>query len=215
MIAKQWLQLGLLVMAVQAGFLTLPVMATDETDVSELIDAVESERGPDTAICSYNEQILLAEGPFEQITVCEFLYLADWSEEIRQLFLTELALPVPVLETETTRAAVRTEKPARPRSSSYSGGVEQWRSLVAKYFAAGDVDHALSVIDCESKGGDPNTQHPRSHASGLFQHLPKYWAERSAAAGFSGADIFNPEANVAVAAWLAYSEGWYHWPNCG
>ncbi len=97
---------------------------------------------------------------------------------------------------------------------TYSAGVEQWRPLVAAYFRPGDVDRALRIMQCES-GGDPNIMHDFSNpasASGLFQHLGKYWATRSAAAGYGGVSIFDPTANVAVAAWLRDQPGgWQHW----
>ena len=215
MIAKRWLRLGLLVMAVQAGFLTLPVMATDETAVSEVIDAVKDEGEPDAAICSYNEQILLAEGPFEQISVCEFLYLRGLSEATKELFLAEIAgLTEPPEYVRSKIRVASSQSSSAPPVTVNTGGTEQWRTLVSTYFQAGDVDRALGVIACESRG-DPSAHNGSSGASGLFQHMPRYWSERSSAAGWSGASIFDPEANVAVAAWLAYSDGWGHWPNCG
>ena len=88
--------------------------------------------------------------------------------------------------------------------------VEEWRSLVAAYFLPGDVDQALRVISCES-GGDPNAQNASSGAAGLFQHIPAYWEARAAAAGMSGASIYDPIANVAVSAYLVYTDGWGHW----
>ena len=87
--------------------------------------------------------------------------------------------------------------------------VEQWRPLVAVYFPAEDVERAICLVAYES-GGDPNATNSTSGAAGLFQHLPRYWSERSAAAGWAGASIYDPEANVAVAAWLRLS-GWQHW----
>ena len=90
-------------------------------------------------------------------------------------------------------------------------GVEQWRELVARYFDARYVDDALSVMQGES-GGNPDAKNPNSSASGLFQHLARYWDGRSAAAGWAGADIFDPEANIAVAAWLSKGgSDWGHW----
>ena len=89
--------------------------------------------------------------------------------------------------------------------------VDDWRPLVASYFEAAEVERALDVVRCES-GGDPSAKNPYSTASGLFQHLGSYWGERSAKAGISGADIFDPVANVTVAAWLVYEGGgWSHW----
>jgi hypothetical protein len=104
-----------------------------------------------------------------------------------------------------------TTSTAKPRSTvRWTGSVEQWRSLVAAYFRAGDVDRAMRIMACES-GGNPNADNPRSSAAGLFQHLGKYWASRSAAAGWAGYSIYHPEANVAVAAWLRDAAGWGSW----
>lgn len=85
--------------------------------------------------------------------------------------------------------------------------VEQWRSLVASYFSPAMVDQALSIIQCESLG-DPNAYNPYSGASGLFQFIPGTWAVTSVKAGFGGSSVFDPEANIASAAWLAsYYQG--------
>jgi soluble lytic murein transglycosylase-like protein len=91
--------------------------------------------------------------------------------------------------------------------------VEGWRSLVAGYFKAQDVDLALAIIHCESRG-DPGAVNPRTGASGLFQQMPHLWPSRSSAAGFAGASILNPQANIAASAWLVYSGGgWRHWTD--
>ena len=94
--------------------------------------------------------------------------------------------------------------------------VSDWRPLVSQFFEPHHVNRALTVIRCES-GGNPWAKNPRSTASGLFQHLASLWPERSAKAGWSGADVFDPVANVAVASWLVYEAGgWSHWyPSAG
>jgi hypothetical protein len=114
----------------------------------------------------------------------------------------------------TTEAPPVTEPPVE--TSYIPPGTEPWVGLVEASFASGDVGQALMVIWCESKG-DPSATNGSSGAAGLFQHLPKYWAERSAAAGWEGADIYDPAANIAVAAWLVYEGGgWSHWgPSAG
>ncbi len=90
-------------------------------------------------------------------------------------------------------------------------GAEDWRPLVASFFEPTDVDRAIRVIRCES-GGNPTAKNPRSTASGLFQHLASMWGDRSVAAGVAGSDVFDPVANVQVAAWLVYEGGgWSHW----
>lgn len=106
-----------------------------------------------------------------------------------------------------TRAAAPARAPAPPPAPR---PVEEWRSLVSSYFAASDVDKALRVISCES-GGDPNAVNSASGAAGLFQHIPRYWAERASAIGLPGVSIFDPVANVAAAAFLVYTEGWSPW----
>ena len=89
--------------------------------------------------------------------------------------------------------------------------------LVDQFFDEPDRPWALRVAFCESSAqpGDVSSDavHSSSRASGWFQHLPKFWDERSEAAGFAGVDILDPVANVGVAAWLLYetSQGSGHW----
>jgi hypothetical protein len=89
--------------------------------------------------------------------------------------------------------------------------------LVAEYFVKEDWPWALRVAFCESSAqpGDTTStaRHNGSGASGWFQHLPKFWEERTGKAGVPGADIMEPETNVLVAAWLLYetTQGKGHW----
>lgn len=94
-------------------------------------------------------------------------------------------------------------------------GADGWRHLVALYFEPEDIEQALDIIRCES-GGNPSAANPTSSARGLFQHLGSVWDERAADAGLPGADILDPEDNIAVAAWLVYEGGgWSHWNASG
>lgn len=94
--------------------------------------------------------------------------------------------------------------------------MEEWRPLVEQYFPPELVEEALSVIDCESNG-DPLAVNSRSGASGLFQFMPGTWTWASSLAGWDGANVFLPEANIAVAAWLVQDSidrgnpAWTHW----
>lgn len=107
------------------------------------------------------------------------------------------------------------DRKGRGGEASPSAAVDRWRPLVEYWFPPGEVEKALRVIWCESRG-NPDAVNPAStQASGLFQHLPEFWPQRSQAAGFPGSSIFNPTANVGVAAWLVNRDGWGHWPNCG
>lgn len=109
---------------------------------------------------------------------------------------TTVAAPAPDDTTTTTTPA----PPPEP-GGEFPPAVERWRPLVSAYFPSGRVDGALTVIQCESNG-DPNAYNPYSGASGLFQFLPSTWATTSPRAGFDGASVFDPEANVGTAAWL-------------
>ena len=86
------------------------------------------------------------------------------------------------------------------------------RELVTQHFQPDDVNRAIRVAWCVS-AFNPAAVNPTTGASGLYQHLPEDWAERSAAAGHPTASIFDPDANVAVAAWMLYElpGGWSHW----
>ncbi len=97
------------------------------------------------------------------------------------------------------------------QQGQFPPNVERWRGLVGAYFPAPIVNQALSVMEGESQG-NPNATNPTSGAAGLFQHMPQYWAERSRSAGVPGANIYDPSANVRVAAWLyKQSNSWSHW----
>lgn len=88
----------------------------------------------------------------------------------------------------------------------------QIRSLVETFFRPEDVSRAIRIAWCESSF-NPENVNPVTGAAGLFQHAPDTWAARASAAGYPGADILDPEANVAVAAWMLYElpGGWSHW----
>ncbi len=94
--------------------------------------------------------------------------------------------------------------------------VERWRPLVVRHWTqtGQPADYTLSVMWAESRG-NPNAVNSTYGASGLFQHLPGYWQARSAAAGWAGADIMEPETNIAVAAWLFGQQGWGAWEATG
>lgn len=84
----------------------------------------------------------------------------------------------------------------------------QVRALVSEYFRAEDVNTAVRIAWCESRF-DPEAVNLRTGAVGLFQHLPQYWEDRAASAGFPGADATDPRASTAAAAWAVYDgAGW-------
>jgi hypothetical protein len=93
------------------------------------------------------------------------------------------------------------EASARPVSSAVVADVEQWRGPVAAYFPADEVDRALCIMWHESRG-DPNAYNP-STATGLMQVLQSTWGDLG--------DLWDPEENIRVAAYLWADGGWGHW----
>jgi soluble lytic murein transglycosylase-like protein len=70
------------------------------------------------------------------------------------------------------------------------------------HFAPDLSEHALEIMQCESLG-DPNAVNPYSGASGLFQFMPGTWAVASVQAGVGDRSVFDGEANIIAASWLA------------
>ena len=87
-------------------------------------------------------------------------------------------------------------------------------ALINEYFLPEDREWALKVAFCESscRSWDIGaTEVSHAFAVGWFQHLAKYWQDRSEKAGWGEYHPFHGEANVAVASWLFYSSGKHHW----
>ncbi len=80
------------------------------------------------------------------------------------------------------------------------------RALVSLYFESTDINRAVRVAWCESRF-DPKATDLRTGGVGVFKHLPRYWDDRVAKAGFKGADPTDPEASIAAAAWAVYHDG--------
>jgi hypothetical protein len=121
------------------------------------------------------------------------------------------AFPVAVsAPAATTTVPITT--PTLPRPPAVVLSEAEVRGLVTTYFRPEDVERAIQVAFCESNF-NASAVNPRTGASGLFQHMPRYWNERSTLAGWAGASFFDPQASTAVAAWLFYSGsgGWAHW----
>ncbi len=91
--------------------------------------------------------------------------------------------------------------------------------LIRTYFLPEDRAWAFRVVFCESSGQPDdvfNEAVSSALAVGWFQHLKKYWDTgyrkgRAWDAGFGGYSIFDPIANVGVAAHLFYTSGAHHW----
>ncbi|MEN8238236.1 MAG: hypothetical protein ABFR53_03430 [Actinomycetota bacterium] len=130
---------------------------------------------------------------------------------------TTTQAPTSTATTTTTTAPSSSSPKWSPNWPADAGGirdVEAWRPLVEQYWAADRVDCVLGIILTESRG-DPRAYNSASGASGLMQHLIKYWPGRAASAGFKDSDglvasPYNGEANIAAGAVIAGSgDNWY------
>lgn len=149
----------------------------------------------------------------DRFCVHRALTRAELAELLTRAFGLVPPSPMPAIPDEVVAA----HHVGTVQYSSPGGGSDAWRPLVATFFPSVDIDRVMRILACESNG-DPDAVNPTSGAAGLFQHIPRFWEERSAAAGYGGSDIFDPVANIAVAAWLAYDApagGWQHWVCTG
>jgi hypothetical protein len=70
--------------------------------------------------------------------------------------------------------------------------------------------HLKDIAWCESRWF-PGAHNRSSGASGVFQFLSQTWRYASVRAGWAGASVFDPVANVYTAAWLYRVHGPSQW----
>ena len=113
----------------------------------------------------------------------------------------------PSLDTTTTSAAASSS--ARPGGTLERNATlteAEVRAIVATYFAPEDVGRAVRAAWCAS-AFNPDAL-AGDGSAGLFRVPVDLWGEYSAAASVDGADILDPAANAAVAAWMVDTLGW-------
>ncbi len=115
---------------------------------------------------------------------------------------TTSATTAPSTSSTTTSTAPSADSGGDWPPIPISDRVMSWRPLIEQHFAPDLVLDALVIVQCESLG-DPEAVNPYSGASGLFQFIPGTWAVASVRAGVDGQSVFDPEANVIAASWLA------------
>lgn len=206
-------------LAEQAQFQEVQAELDDE--VAHLADLYSRA---DDRVAEAVRQAQVADSRYRAALSAVDLARAREAERLRQEERDTTTTTQPGSTTTTTTSGggtTPTTAPATTTSTSGGGGgpwnhppaVEQWRSMVQTFFPSNRVEEALRIIDCESNG-DPDAYNPYSGASGLFQFLPSTWASTAPNAGYPGASPFDPEANIASAAWLAgrYEDlGLYYW----
>lgn len=115
--------------------------------------------------------------------------------------------PADIAAYGTADQPAATAAPAQ-EDESHTGWLSevQVRALVSMYFKPEDVNRAVRVAWCESRF-NPDSVNRKTGGVGLFQHLPRYWTERAANAGFFGVEATDAEASTAAAAWTVYDGG--------
>ena len=90
--------------------------------------------------------------------------------------------------------------------------VIEWKPLISKYFKQEDIPKALAIIYCESSGRDYviNDNINETRDIGLWQFNDTTWAWLKPKLKITS-NRYNPEVSTAVASWLVYNDGWYHW----
>ena len=88
--------------------------------------------------------------------------------------------------------------------------VDRWEPVVSHiaemYDATDEVDTFMRVMHCESRG-DPDAYNESSGASGLMQHLSRFWDYRAEQVNMSGYSPFDPIANIHASFWLLTKRG--------
>ncbi len=108
---------------------------------------------------------------------------------------TPIPIPTPTVSIPIYREPSHVSSASESRAVS---GVEQWRYLVIQYFGdTPNVQKVLNIMSCES-GGDPNATGIYGHR-GLMQELPEYHQAKADSLFGPGANLYDPEVNIAVA----------------
>lgn len=104
-------------------------------------------------------------------------------------------------------------KGTKPKFSVASGSYADWINDAASKYGV-DASRMSRMMYCES-GGNANSVGGGGRFYGLFQYLPSTWAGASAGAGYTGASIFDPKAQIYTTAWKISVSGYGAWPICG
>lgn len=111
--------------------------------------------------------------------------------------------PLPPLPAQVSAAA-----PPPIHGGSFEPNVERWRGLVERFFVGWTVDKVLTIMTCESHG---NPTAENGVHKGLMQ-VSQYWHQAKADALFGpGANLFDPEVNIAVSRVISDGEDFSAW----
>ena len=130
------------------------------------------------------------------------------------LFLASLLTLV--LATSPVGVAHAREAGASPRLCTFDWRKGPWhvkqliRCAEQRWSVPGGAPLALHVASRESNF-QPRAYNSYSGASGIFQHLRRYWPGRADSYGFGGWSAFNARANIMVTMRMVSLYGWDPW----
>ncbi len=131
------------------------------------------------------------------------------------LFLTAILLILPATTAQANTTEARSSRvPAKVCPSKWQKGpwhVKQLIRCAAHFYAVpGGASYALYIANRESHFF-PRAYNAYSGASGIYQHLRRYWPGRATTFGFHGWSAFNARANVIVTMRMVKRYGWSPW----
>ena len=90
--------------------------------------------------------------------------------------------------------------------------VQDWQPLIKKYFKPEDVNKAMRIIFCESSGRSNavGVNKNGTRDVGLWQFNDNTWDWLKDKLKIKQ-NRYDPETSTAVASWLVYNDGWFHW----
>ncbi len=90
--------------------------------------------------------------------------------------------------------------------------MRKYINLFSLYFKPEDVEKALRITWCESKGKITAVGKNKdgTYDKGLWQFNDRTWEWLTPKLNITS-DRFNAHVSTAVASWLVYNDGWFHW----
>lgn len=103
--------------------------------------------------------------------------------------------------------------PAEAQNGDWEGRIRYWCNIYGC-----NAQTLINVMYCESGGRTNATNNAGSGASGLFQHMPRYWDGRAERLGYKGGDtIWDGEIQIHVSVYMwthGQKSAWDASKNC-
>jgi len=109
-------------------------------------------------------------------------------------------------------AQVTVLAPEQPTEAPQTSVEAIIRAVANKYGL--DEQRLVDMATCESTLNPSNVNYSyyeNGNPSGLFQHISGYWGSRASKYGFTGASVFDAEANASVTAQMLNDGLGYMW----